>query len=113
MKIEFDPEKNARNMLLRGISFEEAVRFEWESAVIIPDAAEIMVSHVTGLSASLTIVFLPWFLAHGRGQSGLSAFARPIVERCFDMKPKSNPELIDKEKPGMDRGGFPTCSAGC
>lgn len=37
MKIEFDPEKNARNIELRGISFEEAARFEWESAVLIPD----------------------------------------------------------------------------
>jgi uncharacterized DUF497 family protein len=37
MKIEFDPEKNARNIELRGISFEEAARFEWESAFIIPD----------------------------------------------------------------------------
>lgn len=38
MKIEFDPEKNARNIELRGISFEEAAEFEWASAVIIPDA---------------------------------------------------------------------------
>ncbi len=37
MKIEFDPEKNARNRELRGISFEEAARFEWESALIISD----------------------------------------------------------------------------
>ena len=38
MKIELDPEKNARNIEWRGISFEEAAQFEWESAVIIPDA---------------------------------------------------------------------------
>jgi uncharacterized DUF497 family protein len=37
MEIEFDPEKNAPNIELRGISFEEAHLFEWESAVIIPD----------------------------------------------------------------------------
>ena len=37
MKIEFDPEKNARNIEWRGISFEEAARFEWESALIVPD----------------------------------------------------------------------------
>ena len=37
MEIEFDPEKNARNIELRGIPFEEAARFEWDSAVIIPD----------------------------------------------------------------------------
>jgi hypothetical protein len=37
MEIEFDPEKNARNIELRGIAFEEAELFEWESAVIIPD----------------------------------------------------------------------------
>lgn len=37
MKIEFDPEKNARNIELRGISFEEAAQFEWKSALITPD----------------------------------------------------------------------------
>ncbi len=37
MEIEFDPEKNARNIESRGISFEKADLFEWESAVIISD----------------------------------------------------------------------------
>jgi uncharacterized protein len=37
MKIDFDPEKNARNIELSGISFEDAVKFEWDSAAIIPD----------------------------------------------------------------------------
>lgn len=37
MKIEFDPEKNAGNIELRGISFEEAARFDWENALITPD----------------------------------------------------------------------------
>ncbi len=37
MKIEFDPEKNARNIELRGMSFEEAAEFDWEGALIIPD----------------------------------------------------------------------------
>jgi hypothetical protein len=37
MKIEFDPEKNARNIELRGISFEEAAEFEWHSALVTPD----------------------------------------------------------------------------
>jgi uncharacterized protein len=37
MKIEFDPEKNARNIEERSISFEEAARFDWETALIIPD----------------------------------------------------------------------------
>lgn len=37
MEIEFDPAKNARNIELRGISFEEAARFQWESALIIGD----------------------------------------------------------------------------
>ncbi len=38
MEIEFDPEKNVRNLKLRGISFGEVVLFEWDSAVIIPDS---------------------------------------------------------------------------
>jgi uncharacterized protein len=37
MKLEFDPGKNERNITLRGISFEDAARFEWDTAVIIPD----------------------------------------------------------------------------
>ena len=37
MKIEFDPAKDARNIELRGISFEEAARFEWESALVVQD----------------------------------------------------------------------------
>jgi len=40
MKIEFDPAKDARNIELRGISFEEATRFEWESALVIQDTRQ-------------------------------------------------------------------------
>jgi uncharacterized protein len=38
MEIEFDLEKNARNIELRGISFEKTARFECENAVIISDS---------------------------------------------------------------------------
>jgi uncharacterized protein (DUF4415 family) len=34
-----------------------------------------------------------------KGWSGLSVFVRPTAGRCFGMKRKSNPELIDKENP--------------
>lgn len=37
MKIEFDPAKNVRNIAERGISFERADEFEWETAVVIRD----------------------------------------------------------------------------
>ena len=37
MKIEFDPDKNARNIEIRGISFEQAAEFEWDGALIVPD----------------------------------------------------------------------------
>ncbi len=37
MKIDFDPDKNALNIALRGISFEDAARFEWSSALVVPD----------------------------------------------------------------------------
>ena len=33
MKIDFDPEKNARNIRERGLSFEQAVVFDFENAV--------------------------------------------------------------------------------
>jgi uncharacterized protein len=37
MEIEYDLEKDARNIEVRGISFGEVDRFEWGSALIIPD----------------------------------------------------------------------------
>jgi len=37
MEIEFDPEKNVRNIELRGISLQDAARFEWEGALIVAD----------------------------------------------------------------------------
>lgn len=37
MKIEFDPAKSARNIVERGVSFERAEEFEWETAVVIKD----------------------------------------------------------------------------
>lgn len=37
MEIDFDPDKNTRNIKLRGISFDAAKTFEWETAVVIPD----------------------------------------------------------------------------
>jgi uncharacterized DUF497 family protein len=35
--ISFDAGKNARNIATRGISFERALEFEWDSAVIVAD----------------------------------------------------------------------------
>ncbi len=40
MEIQFDPEKDARNIELRGISLQDAVEFEWESALIIQDTRQ-------------------------------------------------------------------------
>lgn len=37
MDFSFDPEKNARNIVLHGISFERAAEFEWSDALIIED----------------------------------------------------------------------------
>ncbi|MEW6719578.1 MAG: BrnT family toxin [Thermodesulfobacteriota bacterium] len=37
MRIEFDPLKNERNIAERGISFESADVFEWETARVIED----------------------------------------------------------------------------
>jgi uncharacterized protein len=37
VKIEFDPAKDARNIELLGISFEESARVEWESALVVQD----------------------------------------------------------------------------
>jgi uncharacterized DUF497 family protein len=35
--ISFDPAKNARNIALRGISFERAVDFDWSLALVLED----------------------------------------------------------------------------
>ena len=37
MKISYDPRKSARNVAERGLSFELAEAFEWDSAVIWQD----------------------------------------------------------------------------
>jgi uncharacterized protein len=35
--ISFDAAKNVRNIATRGISFEQALAFEWDSALIVED----------------------------------------------------------------------------
>ncbi len=37
MEIEFDPNKNQRNMKKRKLSFELVVKFEWDTSVIWQD----------------------------------------------------------------------------
>jgi uncharacterized DUF497 family protein len=37
MAITFDPEKNARNIAERGLSFERVAELDWETAVIVED----------------------------------------------------------------------------
>ena len=37
MNISFDVSKSERNVALRGISFELAIGFEWDSALIVED----------------------------------------------------------------------------
>lgn len=38
MAISFDPAKNERNIATRGISFERAAAFEWDTALIAEDS---------------------------------------------------------------------------
>ena len=37
MAVTFDPEKNARNIAERGLSFEPVADVDWETAVIVED----------------------------------------------------------------------------
>lgn len=37
MKIDFDPDKNQRNVELRGLSFEQVARFDFETALFWVD----------------------------------------------------------------------------
>ncbi len=37
MKIDFDPDKNARNIRERGISFKIVAEFDWETALVGKD----------------------------------------------------------------------------
>lgn len=38
MAITYDPDKNEKNIALRGITFEWAAEFEWSSAFVVEDA---------------------------------------------------------------------------
>jgi uncharacterized protein len=38
MAIVFDPEKNARNIAERGLSFERVAELDWDTAVIVEDS---------------------------------------------------------------------------
>lgn len=40
MEIELDPEKNARNVRDRGISFDQAQEFDWDSALVWSDTRQ-------------------------------------------------------------------------
>jgi uncharacterized protein (DUF4415 family) len=99
MKIEFDPDKNARNVNLRGISFEDTARFEWDTALVIQDARRDYGVPRYRAFGTIDDAFTPWFSPPGRAHSGLSFFAKPTIERCVGMKGKPNPEIIDKENP--------------
>jgi len=37
VNISYDPDKNEKNIVERGISFERAAEFEWSSALIVED----------------------------------------------------------------------------
>jgi uncharacterized protein len=37
VKVEFDPAKNAQNIAERGISFERAEEFDWDTALVAED----------------------------------------------------------------------------
>jgi uncharacterized protein len=41
VKIEFDPLKSERNDILRGISFDCAHDFDWDSALIVEDVRQL------------------------------------------------------------------------
>lgn len=45
MDISFDPEKNERNIALRGISFELATEFEWATALVVEDTRKDYKEH--------------------------------------------------------------------
>lgn len=41
MQITYDPAKNARNIALRGLSFERAAEFDWPGATLKEDARKV------------------------------------------------------------------------
>ena len=45
IKIEFDPDKDARNIEERGISFNDAAYFDWDSALIWEDTRKDYKEH--------------------------------------------------------------------
>jgi uncharacterized protein (DUF4415 family) len=81
--ISFDAAKNARNIATRGISFQQALVFEWDSALIVADTRSRDLEKRT-----------------------LSVYARPTNVRWSGMKRKRNPERADRENPVWTKETF-------
>ena len=41
MGISYDPEKNTRNIVSRGLSFDSAVDFAWSTALVVEDTRRV------------------------------------------------------------------------
>ena len=94
MKIEFDPAKDARNIELRGISLEEATRFEWESAVVIQDTRQQLLKSV-GLSRKTGGNFLA---QHADVVAKLKLHARETDRRVRDLHFGHPPRIHDARR---------------
>jgi uncharacterized DUF497 family protein len=57
--IEFDPKKNERNLRERGLSFERAADFDFETAIIFPEVrqGEASCDRVPGQAAPRALLF--------------------------------------------------------
>jgi uncharacterized DUF497 family protein len=66
--ISFDSAKDERNLAARGISFELAAEFDWNSALIVEDLRRLMANNDFKHWGGLAIAYTCWclLLAHGR-----------------------------------------------
>lgn len=62
MKIDFDPVKNAKNIRERGLSFERAAEFDFETAHKPLTLDAIMAKSATALWGFSNNGYMPWCL---------------------------------------------------
>jgi uncharacterized protein (DUF4415 family) len=106
MKIEFDPARSSRNKVERGLPFELASDFDFETALYLQDRrkdyGELRIRAFGFIGHRLhALVFKPV-----DGEFGSSACAGRIHERKSTMSKRKHPEAVDLENPEWTAGDF-------
>lgn len=97
MKIDFDPDKNAKNILERGLSFERVAESILKPLYLLSITGAIMGKPAIALWDLSTIACMPWYSLKLSAAFESSALEKPINARYSIMK--ANPESIDNDNP--------------